>query len=303
MQDDDPALVTLKEDSAIAAALLKKAKQDGVKFQRSQLKRAKGLYTCKDPLITLDVKSGFDIAAHEAVHHHHRKSNKQKHQLFKDVILKRLLHEAEAYAIQALVVLEAYENGYSDPHKRKRIDKGIERICEIYPNFNEELDKHHDNDSKRKLALKIFQAYLLDDNKQFDNHLVYYAQSQIPASASIAMLSSIMGSTFYAGERIITGDWDIGPIAYLVSAAFVAMKHIQSLPDQYMQSDFKTIFDKTSIGDIPTIAGNYLDDIRSLDKDNPLFDRVLQRVSSHVNARMFNFEKGIALGLMAALPR
>ena len=305
MPRDDTA-ITILADSDIATELFDNATNDGIEFKRTHFRGNKGFYSVDDKLAALDVKAGFDTNAHETVHHHHRESNNpRKRKYLKDKILGLLLHEAEAYAIQGLVVLEAYKKSYADPLKKQRIDNGIASICAIYPEFRDELDKEHDDDSKRALANTIFRAYLLTDNPRFKGHLQNYTKwkTLFPLSAQVAFSSAITAGLFYAGEKLITSYLDMGLKGYLGIAAVFTIANISNLSEKRKRSKFKEVFDTTAIGDIPTIEGNYLDDIRALKKGDPLFDRTIQRISDHVDSKLLNFEKGVGKALMSALPR
>jgi hypothetical protein len=293
MEYDDPALTTLRY-SPIATTLFNNASTEGVSFKRAILKTAKGYYRAGIPECVLNIKSGFDISAHEIAHHHHRISNDERDQIsIKDQVLKCLIHEAEAYAIQGLVVLEVYQSSTKDQTIKTRTKEAIERISSIYPEFKSQLDQRHDNESKLQLANNIFKAYLLERNSSFEKHLNYYTKTKpaLPPSISAAANSAFVIGLAYLVESV--AGFDTGVKTYTAICTLYAGIELTNIPPLKTQSSFQEVFEITAIGDVPTLEGNYLDGVRALTKNDKTFNGTLERISDHVNDQVFRFEKNI----------
>ncbi len=293
---DDSAITTLA-DSKIGAALYKIAQNDKISFLRSSLKNeVKGFYEADQHKIILHIDSGFDTNAHEAMHNQHKKSNvRKKNASIKDRILKRLLHEAEAYAVQGLVTLEVYKESYTDPIKKPRIDTAIDTISSIYPNFKSEIELEHDSESKRELANKIFKAYLLNANPRFDKHLNLYSKwpTIVPGSLSIASNSAFVSGCAMVADALVSDVFNLGIKGHGLIIAFYTAQNLLQIPEKRRQSSFKTVFDQTDIGNIPTINGNYLEDIKVLDDDDPIFNVTLKKIGNHIDKRLNAFERDL----------
>jgi len=298
-----------KTHSKIGTELLNQTAKDGIPLKCTDLKRAGGYYDSKERKIVLGNSAGFCTVAHETAHHNHTTSIKDKPNygiVHKDVLLRRLIHEAEAYAIQALVVLEVYKNPNKDLTLKNRTEKSINKIQTIYPSFDQYLYEHQTEERKRELAANVFESYLTHDNSSFNYHLNSYFKfpSRLPRSFSvIANTAFVAGgaATINLGLSNWTDIFDFGIKGNSAIALFYTIMEANRSDEYKEQSSFSEVFESTDLGHVPKLEGNYLDTIRKTDMSQ--FDITLQKISYHVDNEINAFEKGVLDALLTKHPR
>jgi len=310
---DDPGLTGLKH-SKIGTALLEQALGNGIPIKRAELKRASGYYDSKAKTIVLGDPAGFCTVAHETAHHNHNDSLENSDNYnetdtdmlleilthakrsYKDNLLRRLIHEAEAYAVQALVVLEVHENPNKDFTLTNRTERSKKRIKDIYPGFDKYLYGRQTEESKRELAANVFQSYLTQDNSAFNYHLDSYFKfpSRFPRSLSV-VANTLLVAGGVATINLGLSNWpdllDFGIKGNSMIALFYTIMEANRSDEYKQQSSFSEVFETTDLGHVPKLEGNYLDAI--CDTDMSQFDGTLQRISDHVDNEINAFERCI----------
>ena len=217
--------------------------------------------------IELYEDADFGYLAHELGHNNHLATIHGNHLLyFRDKLAIMLLHEAEAYAIQALVILEVSRNLPDDHPGQKQV-----RRAKSY--FGDFLDQYDDQELteeiKGKIALKVFGRFLINPEMS-KNYFHRYATA--PSNASLIGT----GAGLWIGAEGVANDLKMQMFLAFTGAA-VGVACLFKQARQYEgQSSLKEIVQQTEFGNIPTIKQNYLSSINW----NPEFE---ERFKAQIN--------------------
>jgi len=266
--------------SPTAQALLKKAEDDGVKiiWKPHLPDDVAAQYNYDKKEIYLKNKNNFSSLCHELAHHYEEEEEKKGISYIYDSY-RLLSGEAYANSLQALCLIESYQNLPED--KKALLSAQLSSMLLRCPNFKNLLNEKCNTDEQKKtLALKIFKAFLLSDHKYEYND---YLEALLPKEHNF-LITAVSSAFFTASAVVNFANYHIAQKLYeglLVGiGACIGLRLLfKRAIYTHSSANLEDVIFQSGLGKIPGVEGNFLIENNGLDFSDSLFSVVQKQVN------------------------